>query len=48
MTGQELIDYIREHHLEDYVIVVRHDTGSSAYPVYEIYIDETYKEIELY
>ncbi len=47
MTGQELIDYIKDNHLEEYLIVVSHETGSGAYGVYEIEVDHEHKEIEL-
>lgn len=47
MTGQEIIDFIKEHHLENYDFVVSHEIGEGAYSVYDLYIDEDKHEVEV-
>lgn len=47
MTGKDLIEFIQNNHLEEYEIVVSHETGESAYSVMEIEPDHIHKTIEL-
>lgn len=47
MTGEDLIEYIINNHLEDYTFVVSHEQGESAYDVMELRIDEIYREVEV-
>lgn len=47
MTGKEIIEYIKNNHLEDYTFVVSHEQGESAYDVMELCIDEIYREVEV-
>lgn len=47
MTGQELIEYIINNHLENYIVVVSQEVGESSYPAREIEIDNTLKTFEI-
>ena len=48
MTGEEIIEYIRNNHLEDYTFIVSHETGESAYDVSEFSVDHDHKEVEIF
>ena len=45
MTGEEIINYIRKNHLEDYTFVVQHETGDGYSDVRYLEIDEDYREV---
>lgn len=45
MTGEEIITYIRENHLEDYTFVVQHETGEGYYDVRDLEVDEDCHEV---
>ena len=47
MTGRELIEYIKKNQLENYIVVVCHDTGEDSYAITEIIVDEKGNTIEL-
>ena len=47
MTGQELIEYITDNHLENYIVVVSHEVGESSYPAREIEMDNIFKTFEI-
>lgn len=47
MTGQDLIEFIQNNHLEEYKVIVSHETGESAYEVMEVVPDHICKTIEL-
>ncbi len=47
MTGRELIEYIQNNHLEDYIVKVSHEIGEESYPVMEIEENHIFKTIEL-
>ena len=47
MTGQELIEFIQNNHLENYTVEVCHEIGESSYPVRDVETDHTLKTIEV-
>ena len=46
MTGRELIEFIQSNHLEDYTVMVCHETGESSHPIRDIEVDHISKTIE--
>lgn len=47
MTGQEIIDKIRELNLEEYTFEVDHDVCDGAFPVKYLDINEENKTVEI-
>lgn len=47
MTGAELIQIIQNNRLEDYEVVVSHETCEGAVPVRETYVNDVKKTVEL-
>ena len=47
MTGQELIELIKNNHLEDYTIITSHETGEGSYPILDVYIDHAQRTVEV-
>ncbi len=48
MLGEEIIEFIKENHLEDYSFIVSHETGEGGYDVSEFIIDHNRREVEIY
>lgn len=45
MTGEEIINYIKENHLENYTFIVQHETGEGYFDVMDLEIDENRQEV---